>query len=584
MSTQAHLKLESTNLIPLSEVSNSFQTLTLEEKIERTSDVIKGLLADGKHLLLASSFGKDSGVLLNIFLQAMKEFVTENGSAPCCIVVNSNTLVESPLLDAYSRLEAAKVTEYCERHNLPVTMHIVEPSLSNNYLVNIIGGRTITVDSANDAKCSIMMKLNPINSHKNRIFKQFGKENVVTLVGTRFSESPERGRAMKDRGDSYDSISINTAGDKVISPIAEWELDDIFFYIGYVRSNKIECYSDFEALVETYRDINGGECMVNVYTTGQASKTPCGGRSGCWICLKISEDKSMENMLKRDENAYMRPLNDLRNYLVANQYDPSKRNWLARTLNDDGSVTIAPNSYSPDYCETLLRLVLSIQMRENRAAAALGIAPRFTLLRLKDVIAIEVLWARYGYHTSARALQIFDDVVVQGEEFDVPTNQPIFHKNSLPRFSAKVSFADKDFFGLTSGLRDVEAIIADCERTVTKADGRIYSDVNTSAEFTVDEEGADLFFQFEYERFLERYTNPSYCPTQVFHYFLRQGTVSLHRGGHAENDRMLRMANQIHRKGITKVLNNPNLLLSRLSDLAGSENVNVVIEQQCTLF
>jgi len=71
MSTQAHLKLESTNLIPLSEVSNSFQTLTLEEKIERTSDVIKGLLADGKHLLLASSFGKDSGVLLNIFLQAM---------------------------------------------------------------------------------------------------------------------------------------------------------------------------------------------------------------------------------------------------------------------------------------------------------------------------------------------------------------------------------------------------------------------------------------------------------------------------------------------------------------------------------
>jgi 3'-phosphoadenosine 5'-phosphosulfate sulfotransferase (PAPS reductase)/FAD synthetase len=545
-------------------IDSPAKELTLDEKIARTTEVIHSLLAQGIHLLVASSFGKDSSVMLNIFLLAIKSFVAIHGKAPECRVVNSNTLVENPLMDAYARLEAEKVARFCAAHGLPVGVDIVEPNLSNNYLVNCIGGRTIFIDASNDSKCSIMMKVDPINKHKRRVFKQYGKGAVVSLVGTRFDESAERAKKMAERGDSFFDVSVNEAGDRVLSPIADFTLDDIFSYIGRVRAERIECYSNYDDLVRIYRDANGGDCMVTVYVTGSASKQPCGARTGCFICAR-SRDRSMENMLESEDNSFMRPLNKFREYIIANQYDPARRNWLSRSLNDDGTVTIAPNAYSPAYCEDLLRIVLTIQMRENRLASSLGIEPRFTLLRLTDIIAIEVLWARYGYHTSAAAMKIFDEVVHQGIEMDMPDTITHYPRKAFPRFNTTVPFADEHFSSLASGLRDVEAIVADCERTVVKADGTIYSAVNTSAEFSVDEEGADLFFEYEYENYLSRYANKSFCPTQVFHYFMRLGTVSLSKGGHKENDRMLRMANQIHRRGIVGVLNDPEKLMAALA-------------------
>lgn len=556
---------------------NPFAELSLDGKIARTEDVILNLLSQGKHLLCATSYGKDSSTMLNIFLQALRRYKAEFGMPPRCLVVNSNTLVENPLMDAYARGESAKVDLYCRLHDLPVSVDIVEPNLSNNYLVNIIGGRTIAVDALNDSKCSVMMKVNPINRHKNRVFREYGKANVISLVGTRFDESAERARKMKERGDSFFDISVNDVGDQVLSPIADFTLDDIFTYIGRVRAQRIECYSDFDGLVEVYRESNGGDCMVSVYATGSASNQPCGSRHGCHCCLR-ADDKSMVNMLKSPANSFMQPLHDFRAYLKANQYHPHKRNWLARTVKEDGTVSIAPNAYSPEYSEELLRILLTIQLREYKAAAKLGIEPRFTLLRLKDVIAIEVLWSRYGYHTAAKALAIFDEVFGQGIECDIPESYPISTPKDLPRFNVSVPFADSQYDSPMNGLRDVSAAMADWEALTVKGDGAIYLDVNTNTEFEVDEEGAELFYSFEYENFLSRYSESGICPTQVYHYFARLGTISIHKGGHKENDRMLKMASQIHRHGIRDVLNDPVELIKRLSgneSLAGLPNQNL---------
>lgn len=567
----ALINVDSPEALPPS-IPDGFGELSLDEKIVRTESVIINLLLAGKHLLCATSHGKDSSVMLNIFLKTLKRFKAEHGKPPHCLVVNSNTLVENPLMDHYSRKESIKVRKYCERFDLPVTVDIVTPNLSNNYLVNIIGGRTIAVDALNDSKCSVMMKVNPINKHKNRVFKQYGKANVVSLVGTRFDESAERARKMKERGDSFFDVSVNDAGDQVLSPIADFTLDDIFTYIGRVRAQRIECYSDFDGLVDVYRESNGGDCMVSVYATGSASNQPCGARNGCFICLR-ADDKSMGNMLKSPANSFMQPLHDFRAYLKANQYHPHKRNWLARTVKEDGTVSIAPNAYSPDYSEELLRIVLTIQLREYKAAAKLGMEPRFNLLRLSDVIAIEVLWSRYGYHTAARALAIFDEVFGQGIEYDIPENYPISTPKDLPRFNVSVPFADNQYDGPMNGLRDVSAAMADWETLTVKADGAIYSGVNTSAEFEVDEEGAELFFGFEYENFLRKYRDSGICPTQVYHYFARLGTISINKGGHKENDRMLKMASQIHRHGIRDILNDPAKLLSRLSGMGEAVNL-----------
>ncbi|WP_185749774.1 hypothetical protein [Pseudomonas luteola] len=41
----------------------------------------------------------------------------------------------------------------------------------------------------------------------------------------------------------------------MLSPIADFTTNDIFAYLGQVRSGQIRCYDNFDALVEVYRDI-----------------------------------------------------------------------------------------------------------------------------------------------------------------------------------------------------------------------------------------------------------------------------------------------------------------------------------------
>ncbi|TNC80871.1 MAG: hypothetical protein C9356_12155 [Oleiphilus sp.] len=560
-----NLDLFESNRISLVEAQTVVpEPLTLEQKIERTTQVIHGLLADSQNLVVAFSGGKDSSVLANIFLQALRSYVALHGSAPQCLIVHSNTLIENPLVELYAKGELNKIRAFCTKHDLPVQVDVVSPNTSNNYLVNIIGGRMIAVDALTDSSCSVMMKVNPINKHKSRVLKQFGKHNVTSLVGTRFDESALRARKMSERQDSWIDVVVNEAGERVLCPIADFTLDDVFFYIGYVRSEKIDCYSDFTDLVDIYSEANGGDCMVNVYASGKASSTPCGARTGCHQCLR-AEDRSMVNMLEDPKNQFMQPLFALRNYIKDNQYDPSKRNWLGRSVSDEGTVRIAANAYSPAYCEELLRIVLTIQMRENRAADDRGIAPRFMLLRYEDLIAIEVLWSRYGYHPAASVMQIFDEVVHQGIETDIPEVKVVHSSQDFPKFTANIPFKDAEYDAHIHGLRDVEAIQADCERTVPKKDGRLYSDVNTDVEFGVDPEAAELFFEFELDAFLKMYAKRNSSPSTVYHYFMRLGVVSLSKGGHSENDRMLRMGNLIFRKNLGGILNDPHALVEALT-------------------
>jgi 3'-phosphoadenosine 5'-phosphosulfate sulfotransferase (PAPS reductase)/FAD synthetase len=555
---------------------------TLEQKIEDAKSRIKIILKEGKIILVATSFGKDSSVLGNIVLTASIEFYNETGNCPHIRFVNSNTLLENPMMDKFSKSEARKVKAFAKLNSLDVKMDIVSPSLSNNYLVNIIGGRTIISMPSQDSKCSVMMKVEPITRHKKRLFKHLGKDNVVTVIGKRTDESAVRGKGMIENGESTCQVVRDKNGELISSPIADFTLDDIFYYIGHVRSGKIKSYSNFDELVGVYRDANGGDCMVNIYASGSATKTGCGSRTGCFVCAKSADDKSMENMLAEEKNSYMKPLNDFREYLIATTYDPAKRNWIARTLNDDGTVNIAPNAYSPDHCEDLLRYALTIDANEREAAFKLGIEPRFQMMTLEFTLGVELLWSRYGYHSSAKALSIWDDIVYKGKRYNVPTGVPKSDNKEFKKLlgAKTVPFADVDFDSTFSGFRDVYSAMADCEDLVNKS-GRLYSNAQTDIEFSIDSEGLEMFMCFEYENFMAKYTNPSFNPTQVLHYFVGLGTVTLSKGNHSQMDKMLRMANQIHRLGIRDILNNPVALIQKLTGEAVSDGKS---EEQLDMF
>lgn len=540
-------------------------------------EAIKSELKQGYHPLVSCSFGKDSSVTLSLTLQAIMELHAEGITVPTLHVLHSDTKLENVVVHAYNQSQIRALRDFAASSGIDIKVWVASPTLSNDYLVSMIGGRTIASVGAN-TKCSSMMKVAPLSRLKKDVLKWVAeKEGIkqkqvrsLSLIGTRFDESTARDQKMTDRGESAThAVKLNTSAQEyVLSAVANFTTMDIFEYIGWVRSGKISTYSDFDQLVEIYRDLNNGDCMVTAYLANkEAARPPCSARTGCWICTRVSRDESAENMLKAEDGsfAWTKPLNDLRNFIRAHHFNPQTRNWLGRSVNvERGTVTIAPNSYSPYMCMAILKMVLTIQAREFNSAWREGREPRFVLLTIQQIIAIDVLWGRYGYHRPFAAIRQWIEIMEKGKRYGIPSIEdlPVFTERDVS-FRGEAPFGDEHFYGTFSGLRNIEHAAADCESTKILSDGTYVTDANVGDIFEVDEEGADLFWSFERDNALERITLND-APAAVVHYFLGLGTVTLFKGGHGEVDRMLRMSNQIYRSGLRLHLHDPKKLMEIL--------------------
>jgi 3'-phosphoadenosine 5'-phosphosulfate sulfotransferase (PAPS reductase)/FAD synthetase len=567
------------DLFPLSESAEASKPtltlrespLTLPEKVKRTQSIFRDLVLQGKRCLCAFSGGKDSSVMAAILIEALfdmkqaGELDRLKGEGPRLVVVHSDTRLENPVASRFAHQECRKMQAFFDANDLPARVDIVQPGMSNNYMVALIGGRAVATMPGMSSNCSMMMKVEPITRHKRKIFKAYGKNEVFTAVGTRRDESSARAGAMKGRRDSELAPVLNKDGEWVWSPIADFDLGDIFTHIGQIRVGRGQTYSTFDELGEHYRDLNGGECMVTVYVTGQASSSGCGSRAGCYVCTKVSSDRSLVNMTKEDRFSWLKPLSDFRNYLAYHHFNPQKRRWLARTMNDDGTVAINPTAYSAAHTEDLLRYALTIQRKEYEAAEAGGFEPRYNLLREVDVIAIQVLWARYGFHAPAKALQIWEEVMIQGVDYDVPSinpeDSPYTRQDMKVAGQTSISLRDAEYDSLFSGFRDVAAATAGAERTVEKSDGTLYAEAETGAEFDIDEEGAQLFLGIELYRTL-RDARSGVLGTAIYHKLVRMGVVQLKSGSESSQEKMLFMANQIERKNLIGLDSDPAALIA----------------------
>jgi len=553
--------------------------LTLPEKVTAGIASIKRQLAAGKHLLAAFSAGKDSTVTLNLALTAMRELIAEGVTVPTLHVMHSATRLDNPVIQAYNERQIEKVRAYAQQENLPVKVWIASPGLSNDYLVGLIGGRLIA-SVGSSAKCQQLMKAAPLDRLRREIradiSASLGRKlepvDLVTLVGTRFEESAQRARMMTARGESATdpvNLAAEDGGDNwVLSPIAEMTTLEVFEYIGWVRSGRYAAYDSFDDLIETYRDMNNGDCMVNVFLAGRETERPaCGSRTGCWACTRISRDSSAENMIAKEggEFAWLKPLNDLRNYLRARHFDPSARCWLARSVDPEtGTVKILPNAYSPAFTQELLGIVLTIQFDEIEAAERAGIKPRFQLLDLQQLIAIELLWSRYGYQKPFTAMRMFLEVYEQGVRHEIPdvSALPTFTEADIRFPEVEVPFCDEEYNDLFNGLRNVEAAAADAE-SLTLRKGEWVTDVRTSGEFQIDEEAANLFVSLDLDYALSR-VSLDQSPSAAAHYLFQLGTVAIYKSSHGEWERMLRMSNQIYRSGLRPILHDRAALIARL--------------------
>lgn len=264
-------------------------------------------------------------------------------------------------------------------------------------------------------------------------------------------------------------------------------------------------------------------------------------------------------MIEGDERyAYMRGLNRLQRYLLAIQYDFSKRNWVHRTIHH-GYIAFWPDTFSAKELAGLLAMCLTLDVEEAEAARRLGIAPRFQIISAQALFAIDAYWSVNAMHRPFHALHLYREVYLRGERFPVP-EVPVAPRVKMPEMRFIHVGDDWDEGGnyLDTGLRDVmlEAMTDlsghGCPGTRTlKGDGLKIIDIKTSPMFTIDLEAVQYLLEFELDYLLERYHDSRTQPgTHGFMYYVQQELVRIHKGDERFFDTRLRRANFRLRKGL----------------------------------
>lgn len=516
---------------------------------------IERVLRAGHSLQLAWSSGKDSSCCVNLAFNAALNLIEEGVKCPTLHLAHADTGVENPVVRALADSELKKMREFAKVHSIPFQQHIGCPTLSTSFAPRIIGGRALPAfPSTGKGDCAVDWKL----SVGERITRTIAKAEegsgkpVVTVIGTRSSESLARQINTAARKETAHEVWTSPEGRLRLSPILDWSTDAVWTYLGEAASGMHKAYSDFAELIDFYRASSGGECMI-VADMGQPSAGGCGARSGCHVCTKVKNDRSVEQMIASDpvRFRFLEPLLRFRNFIADTQFDWSLRNYIGRTIDEDGCMAVKADQYSPQMCERLLRYALAAQDEANR----LGSPSRVSIVGLRELIAIDFYWSVRAWHPPFHALVIFFEHLA-GNVKHAPVIKDVHRPSPAPVIGRLHVGGDWDENASAlrpQGLRDPvwEMFSESCGPSLrVSPKGKVFMDIEEAPEFTVDEEGAWMFMEFEAERMVREYHASSVDWTAAASIYLRYGCVTLGKGMSSMVDDMMRRSQWLQRQDL----------------------------------
>ncbi|HEX7648967.1 MAG TPA: hypothetical protein VF450_16320, partial [Noviherbaspirillum sp.] len=352
-------------------------------KMEKAITRLRGLIRQGYSCAGTASGGKDSSCEVFLLIEAIRRESLEGFTQARHYVTSADTTIENPSMLRHLELFLEDVQAFCAHENLPVTAKIAKPSLASQFVTSTIGRGTLVRTPENSVKdgkakrpCSEDWKISP----QQRLRKQLADEvqrdgfrETITILGTRFEESTSRALNMERRGENDLEPVRGPDGYLTYSPIADWTVDDVWEMLGMFTDDKLRPFPapasirTVNRMHELYRAGNEGTCGVVLGDGG--NKAACGSRFGCaFCCISGDRDKSMESMIKDPNHAHLAGLNQFRNYLLATQWDMSKRELVGRTLSKAGYVRVQPDTYSFSHRMALLRYLLTLDVLESERA------------------------------------------------------------------------------------------------------------------------------------------------------------------------------------------------------------------------
>ena len=285
-------------------------TMSLDDRVASATGVIMDLFEEGRPIVVACSFGKDSSVVMSIVMNAARDFAAAGGK-PLVVATSADTLVENPEVHAMAKEEMGKLHAYAKEHGIRFfemgKLHayakehgirffgkFVTPPLLPTFQVKILSGRGIPSWASGGNDCTVDMKIFPQKSYRKKLFRMIAEKGVpepVTCLGMRIEESEVRAARMKANGARAETPVRNKDGELVLCPVSYWSEDDVFEYLGECSSGLREAYSDFKETLRIYAHSAGTSCAVvaqSIYE-GRQKKGGCGARHGCFTCLKATK-------------------------------------------------------------------------------------------------------------------------------------------------------------------------------------------------------------------------------------------------------------------------------------------------------
>ena len=293
---------------------------------------------------------------------------------------------------------------------LPITPHKLTPEIEDSFWVNLIG-KGYPAPRKKFRWCTERLKIKPSNKFIRDVVRSYGEG--ILVLGTRKAESQKRAASMnkheKRRVRERLSPNVSLPNSLVYSPIEDWTNDDVWLYLMQVKN---PWGHDNKSLLGMYQGASeGGECPLVVDTTTPSCGT---SRFGCWVCTVVDKDRSMEAMIKNDEEkVWMTPLLELRNELDKpddrDRRDFRRMSGRVQLMGD----RVVPGPYTKEWREHWLRRVLEAQQaaRQEGPAEFRGLR----LITLDELHEIRRIWLYEKHEFDDSLPRIYE--AVTGEKF-----------------------------------------------------------------------------------------------------------------------------------------------------------------------
>lgn len=452
---------------------SSFDANGIDSEVETIKADIKRLyLSDALPWVIGYSGGKDSTACLQLIWYAIKELEESQRSKPI-YVISTDTLVENPVVAMWVEVSLEKMRLEAIQQKMPIEPKRLTPELQDRFWVNLIG-KGYPAPRPMFRWCTSRLKINPSNNFILDVVAKNGE--AILVLGTRKAESSTRKKVMEGyEGSTRDLLSRNGNPklDRVwiYPPIVSWTNDDVWEYLVTFKN---PWGYDNSQLLNMYRGATqDNECPLVVDT----STPSCGdSRFGCFVCTLVDKDKSMQAMIKNDdEKKWMAPLSHFRdNFLDIGITDFDKRDFRRMdgrlTLMDDkdtGGKKLVHGPYLQSYREKLL-LELLIAQEQVRASGSEG-TETFQLITDEELEEIRRIWVKDKNEIEDRVPEIYKEATGRDYPFESVDEGALFNRDDiamLREIASKDNSPDDLHYQLVRNLLNIERNYSTATRRV----------------------------------------------------------------------------------------------------------------------